>query len=424
MKHCLSCFLLLLSSVNINAQTINTIYDGANISYGFVPSELGVGSFIFTNIYNSETNNDVYSIYDESFNKIKTITIPRYSYTSSAYLDIPVNVQAGTPYFGDPEGQYKSGEWTQNFTLEEAKEHIEKIVSAGIREVIENDESYIITLNSNDYYYKYHYWGYKYPAEYFMFMKSTSKLFRVGQDYTISVETSGQYTITESNTYYVYSCILAKITKNGYQSFPMQLSQYLFNDDEKFEYIRPIYEIKTGNISSTEVYRLNDKGEPVVIATQGNSIITKGFEIVNEDNKVIASYITDDLNAPLDSWSCYTEVWDTGSHTYIAFSLVGRGLIFSYDKTTSNLKMVAKNEGMRVSPTIANRSDMITVELEGENKVNREVRVVNTAGQIVTRTTIPAGQNSVRINAAELSHGLNIVNMNGQQNSNCKIIIK
>ena len=79
---------------------------------------------------------------------------------------------------------------------------------------------------------------------------------------------------------------------------------------------------------------------------------------------------------------------------------------------------------MRVSPTMAHRSDMITVELEGDSNKARQIRVVNAAGQTVKRVTVPAGQRSIQINAADLSQGLNVINVEGEKMNTCKILVR
>ena len=79
---------------------------------------------------------------------------------------------------------------------------------------------------------------------------------------------------------------------------------------------------------------------------------------------------------------------------------------------------------MKVSPTIADASDMITVEFGDSNKIH-EITVVNAAGQLVKKIPVSNNQRSVSFSAQGLSKGLNIVNapIDGTKNA-CKIIIK
>ena len=79
---------------------------------------------------------------------------------------------------------------------------------------------------------------------------------------------------------------------------------------------------------------------------------------------------------------------------------------------------------MMVSPTIAHRTEQITVTLDEKNDTH-EIFVVNSAGQIVKRVPVAAGQKTVSFSAQSLSQGLNIVNTTDKPTANsCKIIIK
>ena len=53
-----------------------------------------------------------------------------------------------------------------------------------------------------------------------------------------------------------------------------------------------------------------------------------------------------------------------------------------------------------------------------------KVRVVNAAGKTVKVVNVPAGQRSIRLNANELSSGLNVVNVEGESANTCKVIVR
>lgn len=181
----------------------------------------------------------------------------------------------------------------------------------------------------------------------------------------------------------------------------LMLTQTLFNDDSKFEYLLPL---------------------------ENN----EGVRVVNEDGTELGciQFHSDFKLNMLQSltWS-QVKTFDLGTKKYLAFIVNKEGddswtyLVYSIDDISTGAKLVAMTKGPRVSPTIANRSEMITVELEGENSQGREVSVVNAAGQTVMKTMIPAGQKSTQINASTLSQGLNVLNVKGEQGAT-KIIIK
>lgn len=411
---------MLALSITVKAQTL-TEKTITGTYFFTIPTDLCIYPMAFIG-YNQDPYTiafDRIDVYDENLQKIKTISVPFFSYNSSITKDVPVTVTFDMPNYTEI-GEMTLGQ-ARSYASDRLYQYREE----------ETSDVYIFwpTTSYSHYYFRSDIFGKEYPVEYCVWYKATSLLYYATRDYKLSV-TSEDFEMAQtksSNTQSTYGYCTGFYETGEYPGdrATATVTQTFFNSDEKLEYIKPVYELVPGTLNVpyyASMHKNDEDGKVYAEISRSYSYATKGFKIVNEDGVELASVNFE------ESIPYYTsfDIIKLGNQNYLSFygpsSIYGH--IYSYDKATSNLKMVAKNEGMRVSPTIANRSDMITVELEGENKVNREVRVVNTAGQIVTRTTIPAGQNSVRINAAELSHGLNIVNMNGQQNSNCKIIIR
>lgn len=98
-------------------------------------------------------------------------------------------------------------------------------------------------------------------------------------------------------------------------------------------------------------------------------------------------------------------------------------LIYRINQTTG-LTKVNVDLPISVFPSLANRSQQITVEL-GEGNNAKEITVINNLGQVVKRVIVDDGQREVTIPARELGSGLNVVNTRTEQGQgSCKIIVQ
>ena len=234
-----------------------------------------------------------------------------------------------------------------------------------------------------------------------------------GEWKTVSEETNNApANMTTAIKYINYD---SETSHNNYFS----ITQSLFNDEGKFEFYIPVRDP-----SSVEVYESDSDGDGVIdrrTTTIGTEI--KYINVISEDGDVIATV------KPSDGYTI-------GNLYYIAkmggkFFLIcwtrnetegGYGF-YRIEKGSSSVQHIVTIP-MKVSPTIADASDMITVEFGDSNKIH-EITVVNAAGQLVKKIPVSNNQRSVSFSAQGLSKGLNIVNapIDGTKNA-CKIIIK
>jgi hypothetical protein len=68
-------------------------------------------------------------------------------------------------------------------------------------------------------------------------------------------------------------------------------------------------------------------------------------------------------------------------------------------------------------PSIANRNQMITIQLSGDNADNSRtnLQVIDMQGKVLNQQTIPAGQTSTTIPAHRLSNGMNLIKITLQK---------
>lgn len=185
----------------------------------------------------------------------------------------------------------------------------------------------------------------------------------------------------------------------------MTLTQTLFNKDEKFEYI-------------------------VGIPTENNDRYSvQGIKVVSEDGTVLQTImypnkesIDEGLKIVVIGDCCYlrfseTEVIDGEYIDYYLLYKINQGA------DPSKVSISTEPVKVRAFPGVTSRHQDITVTCEGEG--TREIIIRNSAGQVVYSTKIADGEQSVRINACNLSTGLNIVSVVGNhgKEESCKVIV-
>lgn len=208
------------------------------------------------------------------------------------------------------------------------------------------------------------------------------------------------------------------------------LTQTLFNNDSKFEYILPHFD---GTVFSYE-YQGGDYYSGDTIMYRKYHSEATGFDIFNEDGDVVATIRLGDgeyvgaegVEAYIFKWGenyffvgsvCRDNWRDVYGYPYSKY------YFYRIDRQTQKIEQVA-SVPFSVRPTVMERGQEIIVELdEGANA--REIDVVNALGQTVKRVPVAAGQREVRINSAELGSGMNFINTRTPEGQGTvKIIVK
>jgi len=198
------------------------------------------------------------------------------------------------------------------------------------------------------------------------------------------------------------------------------VTQTLFNDDENFEIIAPIYDESYSRVDEGD--RDGDGQTDYRYTYNGGRIV--GYSVISEYGNSICTF-----DPPSGYYfSGIERLVKMNGHYYLLISMGSDEAGWSYgfykiDHETSLVQYV-KSLGMTVSPAIANKSELITVTL-GKDSNAKEIRVVNAQGQTIKNIPIKEGQNTVTFSAQGLSRGLNIINApDGKGIESSKIIIK
>ena len=270
-------------------------------------------------------------------------------------------------------------------------------------------------------YYEYNIFGAKYPRWIYYWNPENKNVYKryysyktlyTGDWYTYDSTTYTNYTEPCYFTYYDYDNN-GSLSGEGYGA-GFYATQTLFNSDEK-------YEMLITHTSQSETIDdegdFDGDGEIDHRVIESGEFIT-GYSIISEDGDVIFSINSDYQRNDMYK---YGEVYILKANGKF---YIYDGNIWEINRETSSIKQVAKLKGMRVSPTIAEQTDNITVEL-GEGSNAKEIVVVNGNGQVVKQIPVKNGERQITINAGSLNRGLNILNARGAKgNNNCKIIVK
>lgn len=184
----------------------------------------------------------------------------------------------------------------------------------------------------------------------------------------------------------------------------LYLTQTLFNDDDKYEYVRCIPH--TGS----------DKN---------------GIQIVSEDGTILQTLLLPENSSFDPDWDGIELVSFDKDNNYFAIYLSKESnaeyYFYKINKNPSDPSAVSVATTpikLNVSPRLASRGEPI--EVESQSGSMRQVVVTDAAGKVVYDARPAEGQRTVRIDSHRLGHGLNVVNVKHADGSgeSCKILVK
>ena len=425
---------LLVLCVSGHAQTKKTTIEIGGSDIYMTPKDFSADNVSLPFVYSRGEDEYKFTIYDENLAEKKSFTsqAPKVSayYITKVRQQTQV-VSKNTEYSG--EGQVtthdpETGDEVKEFTVESAEQWLAEN-GFNVREKKETSEAVFFYFEDQWNYFYYDKYGYQYPSAYYKLDKTTSYFYYCYDSYYERNTYSDTW--TEYRNDYDVIANPSRMKQIG-QDDATYLTQTFFNTDAAFEYLQPIYSVETFDESDGNYSWDEYKGELVVTEKySGATERIRGYNVLNDAGATVVTFNFD------SNFYCYysttPKIFDLGGKKYIAFEgyvlnsadeYVSALVVYSIDSQTNAVRQVAMETGMRVNPTIAHRSDMITVSLEGDSKKVRKVRVVNAAGKTVKVVNVPAGQRSIQLNANELSSGLNVVNVEGESANTCKVIVR
>ena len=180
------------------------------------------------------------------------------------------------------------------------------------------------------------------------------------------------------------------------------LTQTLFNNDDKVEFIRRIGDVY---YSGSYAYIEN----------------SRGYESVNEDNEVLYTF-------PETSFDLRVYRWN--EKDFLSFYYEGTGIsnIYAINKNggESSISKVKTLPGLSASPVLANRNSVVDVTIDEAAAANGgELVIVDNSGRIVAKQQFKPGQTTVTVQTDRMRTGVyNITFNNGEKIDNARIIVK
>ena len=225
-----------------------------------------------------------------------------------------------------------------------------------------------------------------------------------GTPYTYTDEEDGETRTIYCYFYDVYYYNLDAVGSwfDNYAKTP--LTQTLFNNDNKYEYIAPPELVNDGQFISLKIMSDDETLVSTIAADNGYYFdVEVPIKIIRWNN----SYYLMLIEWPI------VDGTQTGK---IVFYLINR--------TTQSISRVDSSLPINVFPSVVDRGQTITIEL-GEDNNATEVQVVNASGQVVKSIAVQPGQREVQLRTSDLDSGMHVIgarNRSGQ--GACKIIVK
>lgn len=424
MKHFYIMMAMLAGCAGASAQTLGdgTLYKGsinATVPSKFTTDKrVKIVSYIEKNDFNAQIN-----VYDD-FKEVKSFNVTQPN-TNSGYTITREREGVDAIIRRD---SYRENMSSYYSSLDDFKNQ-----HKGAFEIEISDGDSVVLMESTSFYLEYDKYGTKYPVRYFVYYPKTNVVYDVSNRYKKSTTYTGAWKESrEERKYYFEGDVAIPTPFKDYDADilgpTMYATQTLFNNDSKYEYLRPKLEIVE---ERTYTYDRDNDGEIDKEETYYKPCAT-GFELVSEDGAILQSVPFDiamPYMAPDDA-----KIFKMNGNYYVGFftsydNEEGKReyytQIYSINPSTTSIQKVDVPQGLAVRPSLADRSTTISVETPAAQS-DRRVIVTNAAGQTVWDTTIQAGQTNVQIDARHLSRGVNVVNVEGnsKQNNSCKVIVK
>lgn len=171
------------------------------------------------------------------------------------------------------------------------------------------------------------------------------------------------------------------------------LTQTLFNEDDKYEYL---------SFPSARTDKWGDYNIPVC----------NSFNVMSEDGSILQSVTFPDGYEL--SELVHAQIIKLNEEYYILIADYNKEVFHVYKinrKDTTAVEQVCAPIKVGTFPNLANRNQMITIQLSGDNAGSSQtnLQVVDMQGKVLNQQTIPAGQTSTTIPAHRLSNGMNLI---------------
>lgn len=209
----------------------------------------------------------------------------------------------------------------------------------------------------------------------------------------------GQSSYTTSPARLQFYDLGVSTDRSGYLSF----TQTLFNDDERYEYIIPVF------------------AENFKVDGSVSYLPCTGFKVVNSDGLTLfEDKFEKDLQLERGD-VLYGEVYRLGSRDYLRVEQN----YYSIDRKTNSLKSIEMPTALKAFPCITRRNTDVRLDFAASS-AERVLSLVDANGRVLKSSRIASGIDTWNVNTGSLTSGLYIVTLSDGATSveTAKIIIR
>jgi len=262
------------------------------------------------------------------------------------------------------------------------------------------------------------FYGEKYPTSYWQLVNGRwtefSREYELG-DY-------GPYgpweEVVEYTSTFTYPNIAKAYLKAGGMEYnSLFITQNLFNNDSKFEYIVPKYKV------------VNDEDPDEINGCRsgGQGVISTGYTILSQEGNTLMQI---DCPAGYYVSGGYFEIVILDNKKYVSLEATKDNehycLMYRLDDFGGVKAPSIFKTGMKVSPTLPRHGESVNVELGAEALPGCHISVVGIDGREARRINVAPGNSSTAISTSGLAAGTYVVTVNNGTNSReaAKIIVR
>lgn len=224
--------------------------------------------------------------------------------------------------------------------------------------------------------------------------------------------------LTSPSYYRVYSVVGGNLLEKS-----ELLTQTLFNDDDKFEYLYDTWDcVSVDSVAYDRDY--DGERDSIVVY---NRIVYTGIELRQEDGTVLFRH---EYAKQQETINYVIGVYDFGDKIYLSIAEDGSGYVFySIEKSTSSVSKVKSLPGMlRAYPNPARSGEVLTMDLPeaGAADARRDVRVTSMDGRTMMRQQVGRGERQVQIPLRRMPAGVYNFTLteNGRVVENSRIVVR
>lgn len=235
------------------------------------------------------------------------------------------------------------------------------------------------------------------------------------------------YTTTDESTNYPINLSYKNLDASSIvtETEELYLTQTLFNDDEKYEYLIPDITSMTEQLSYEE-----DRDGDGVIDYRTFTYVPTSLNIINSDGEQVGTskfttFIDHDYFKVIrwggklyfcsESGTLIDDKWEYTQHFYL------------FERNTTSLKKIETPAMFRIAPQITKRYEAVEVEIAEEASRNGgKLVVTDMNGRTVYTQTVPVGESTLKLHVHNLATGVYGVSYitNGKRIDSSKLIVR